>query len=198
MQASRGGHREETEEKEEEKKHRRGSLGHDGGGVWKKGVGKVKSPHLGACEQVEDPQPWQAGVSFPRTVLPLSPPSLQVPGGLGSERRGPGSLTRGRGRQERRGLRAGQERSFWPRAGLLSGGRAPESGAAAFPTRSAEAPGPSSPPHPPPPPRPPPLLKINRAVACKSSGNQRSGPEEPRVRLRLSGPAPLSAPRRAQ
>lgn len=135
------------------KTYRRGNLGHGaggiGGGVLERLRGRTWGP-ANAWRTVSLRQPPPARVSCPRTVLPLSSPGLEVSGGRGSERRAPGALTRGKGGQERRGLRAGRERSLRPREGLLSGGRAPESGGRVSPSWSVEAPGPSSPgrPHP--------------------------------------------------
>lgn len=146
--------------------------------------------HLEACERVEDPQPLQAGVSCSRTILPLSSRCLSVSGGRCSESRAPGALTRGKGRQERRGLQAGLERSLRPREGLLSGGRAPESGGRRFPLPVR---GGDWPLLPPPPPPLPPLSKINSAVAGAAAAG------DPAVKSLGRGLASTaSAPRTAQ
>lgn len=201
MQASGGGHREDTEEKRKKRKNREAAAWATWGRGWGVGGWEGKAAAPGDRRTSRDRQPSRTAMSCPSTVLPLFPRSLEVPGGLGSERRAAGARTRGKGRQERRGLEAGREPIPWPRAGLLSGGRAggraPESGGLRFPLSGCGGAWPLLPLSPPPP-RSPLLSKINRAVACRSSGNQRSGPEEPRARPRLSGPEPVSAPRTAQ
>lgn len=116
MQAWGGGHREETGEEEEKNIRKR-----QPGPPWGRGVGKVNRPQPGACERVADPQPLQAGLSCPRTVLPSF---CQSPEAAAARASASGTLTRGKGRQERRGLQAGWERSLRPREELLSGGRA--------------------------------------------------------------------------
>lgn len=188
--------------KEKKEKIEKRQLGPRGGGVGEWGAGKVKRPHLGIGEPV-------GTVSLRgRQCLAPAPSCLSFLGVW----RSPGAsvasaellaLVRG-GRAGRRGGASrpggsrspGRGRGSSP-AGRRAGGRAPESGGLRFPLSGCGGAWPLLPLSPPPP-RSPLLSKINRAVACRSSGNQRSGPEEPRARPRLSGPEPVSAPRTAQ
>lgn len=124
MQASGGGHREDTEEKRKKRKNREAAAWATWGRGWGVGGWEGKAAAPGDRRTSRDLQPSRTAMSCPSTVLPLFPRSLEVPGGLGSERRAAGARTRGKGRQERRGLEAGREPIPWPRAGLLSGGQA--------------------------------------------------------------------------